>query len=387
MPDRKENITKRTFLKYGLIGISGIYCGLDKVLYSLKPVISPVQNTSSGDLWKWSKEAMFYEQTPRGSKCLVCPNECVIKEGDVGDCRSRTTYNDKLYSIAYGNPCAVHIDPIEKKPLYHFLPGSRSYSVATAGCNLACLNCQNWTISQASPKETRNTDLMPPKLIQEASQNQCLSISYTYSEPITFFEYTHDSSKLARTKGIKNVLVSAGYINEKPLRELAKYIDAVNIDLKSFKDNIYLRLNGGKLEPVLRTLKILKEENVWLEITNLIIPSWTDDLDMIFEMCKWLYDNGFSDNPLHFSRFQPLYKLTQLPATPLTILQKARETALKAGLKHVYIGNVPGTDAENTYCPKCKKVVIERKGFSILLNNISENKCKFCNTTIAGVWN
>ncbi|MBN2612016.1 MAG: AmmeMemoRadiSam system radical SAM enzyme [Bacteroidales bacterium] len=330
---------------------------------------------------------MFYEVSPRGVTCLICPNECTIKEGETGDCRSRVNYGGKLYSIAYGNPCAVHIDPIEKKPLYHFLPGSKSYSVATAGCNLACLNCQNWTISQVSPRETRNYDLMPDKLVEQSLKNSCKSIAYTYSEPVTFYEYTYDSSKLARSKGIKNVLVSAGYINEKPLRELAKYIDAANIDLKSFKDSIYLKLNGGRLQPVLNTLLTLKQEGVWLEITNLLIPGWTDDLNMISEMCKWLKDNGFSDTPLHFSRFYPQYKLTQLPPTPLNTLIKARETALKEGLKFVYIGNVPGSIAENTICPNCKKVVVERKGYSIVSNNIVENKCKFCNHPVPGVWN
>ena len=366
--------------------MTGICCGLEYDVFGkdLKKWIIPDNLKKS--LWKWSKEGMFYEQTPRGATCLVCPNECTIKEGELGDCRSRTNHEGKLYSIAYGNPCAVHIDPIEKKPLYHFHPSSMAYSVATAGCNLACLNCQNWTISQKSPRDTRNYDLMPEKLIQEALKSQCKSIAYTYSEPITFFEYTYDSSKIARTKGIKNVIVSAGYINEKPLRELAKYVDAANVDLKSFSDSIYLRLNGGKLQPILNTLRILKEEGVWLEITNLVVPSWTDDLVMIKEMCKWLKDNGFEDNPLHFSRFHPQYKLTQLPATPVGTLQKARDIATGEGLKYVYIGNVPGSGAENTYCPDCKKMIIERRGYKILTNNIVKNRCRFCNTLIAGVW-
>jgi pyruvate formate lyase activating enzyme len=378
--------SKRKFIRNSLLGMTGIYCGLESNVLGkeFQKWISP--ENSKEKLWRWSKEAMYYEVTPRGVTCLVCPNECTIKEGEVGDCRSRTNYNGKLYSLAYGNPCAVHIDPIEKKPLFHFLPSSLAYSIATAGCNLACLNCQNWTISQKSPRETRNYDLMPEKLIQETRDSQCQSIAYTYSEPITFYEYTHDSSKLARSNGIKNVLVSAGYINEKPLRELAKYIDAANIDLKSFKDSIYLKLNGGKLQPILNTLKILKEEGVWLEITNLVVPSWTDDLVMIKEMCKWLKDNGFENYPLHFSRFYPQYKLTQLPATPVGTLEKARDISIREGLNFVYIGNVPGSGAENTYCPGCKKIIIERRGYKILTNNILNNKCRFCNTPIAGVW-
>ncbi len=378
--------SKRKFIKNSLIGMAGICCGAESIVFGEDYRKRPAPDILKEDIWKWNKEGMYYERTPRGVMCLLCPNECTIKEGELGDCRSRTNSKEKLFSIAYGNPCAVHIDPIEKKPLYHFLPTSMAYSIATAGCNLACLNCQNWTISQKSPRETRNYDLMPEKLIQEVLKSDCKSIAYTYSEPITFFEYTYDSSKLARSKDIKNVLVSAGYINEKPLRELARYIDAANIDLKSFKDSIYLRLNGGKLQPVLNTLKILKEEGVWLEITNLVVPSWTDDLNMIKEMCKWLKDNGFKDNPLHFSRFHPQYKLTQLPATPVSTLNKARDIAIGEGLKYVYIGNVPGSGAENTYCPHCKKMIIERRGYKILSNNIVGNKCRFCNASIAGVW-
>ncbi len=195
-----------------------------------------------------------------------------------------------------------------------------------------------------------------------------------------------DTSKLAREKGIKNVLVSAGYIHEKPLRDWCKYIDAANIDLKSFSNEIYEMLNAGKLEPVLNTLKILKEENVWLEITNLIVPNWTDDMAMIKEMCGWLAENNFTNTPIHFSRFHPQYKLSTLPVTPESILVKAREIAIAAGLNYVYIGNVPGNNAVNTYCPKCHKLLIERKGYSILKFHIQNNKCNFCNTEISGVW-
>lgn len=382
-------MNKREFIKSSILGMGGAVCVLSgtNFITNASLSLSDFTDFSSADLNdKYNKEGMFYIITPRGVKCQICPNYCTIREGDSGTCRSRMNINGKLISIAYGNPCSVHIDPIEKKPLFHFLPGSKAYSIATAGCNLACLNCQNWEISQVSPRETRNYDLMPVKVVDEAIRNKCASIAYTYSEPITFYEYTYDTSKIARAKGIKNILVSAGYINEAPLRELAKYIDAANIDLKSFSNEIYARLNGGSLEPVLNTLKILKELKVWLEITNLVVPNWTDNLSMIEQMCKWLVLNGFSDTPLHFSRFHPQYKLTQLPSTPVNTLIKAREIALKAGLKYVYIGNVPGTEAENTFCPNCGKTVIERKGFSIINTNITSSKCKFCNSPVAGVW-
>lgn len=377
-------INKREFLKRSLLGFGGLCsAGYIKLFASGSQRLIP----ASDDLGKWSKEALFYEVTPRGTKCMICPNECTLKLDELSDCRNRINKNDKLYTIAYGNPCAVHVDPIEKKPLYHFLPTSKAFSIATAGCNLACLNCQNWTISQSSPTETKNYDLMPADLVENCIKTDCESIAYTYSEPITFFEYTYDSAKIAASKGIRNILVTAGYINEEPLRYFLKYIDAANVDLKSFSDSIYLKLNAGKLQPILNTLKIMKEEGVWLEITNLIVPGWTDDFNMIREMCEWLHANGLSDYPLHFSRFHPMYKLTQLPSTPISTLEKARNIALESGIKFVYVGNVPGTNASNTYCPNCKKLLIERLGYQITRNHIKNGKCEFCNENIPGVWN
>lgn len=340
-----------------------------------------------GGLGKYSKESPYYVVTPKGVKCQICPNNCILREGLDSICRTHVVNEDKLYTIAYGNPCSVHIDPIEKKPLFHFLPAAQSFSIATAGCNLACLNCQNWEISQQSPRNSQNVELFPSMVVAEAAKNACKTIAYTYSEPTAFYEYMFDTARLAKARGIKNLLISNGYMNEKPLRDLAKNIDAANINLKSFSEEIYAKLNGGSLQPILNTLKILKEEGVWLEITNLIVPNWTDKMDMITEMCAWLVKNGFSENPLHFSRFFPLYKLTSLPYTPESTLEKAHAIALKAGIKYVYIGNVPGTPAENTYCPSCKKIVIERRGFYIAANNIKAGNCKFCGTKIAGVWN
>ncbi|MGM0573615.1 MAG: AmmeMemoRadiSam system radical SAM enzyme [Bacteroidota bacterium] len=380
-----KKLSKREFIRYGLLG-SGAVLGLTAFRWPAHAFSPPSPAAVKGEVWKWSKEAVYYVSTPRGTKCQLCPNECTVEEDDVGDCRTRVNEDGKLYSIVYGNPCAIHVDPIEKKPLLHFHPESRAYSIATAGCNLACLNCQNWQISQKSPKETRNHDLMPDKLVDEAVKNNCESIAYTYSEPIVFYEYMYDSAKIARDKGIKNVMVTAGYINERPLHNLCKYIDAANVDLKSFSNDTYMRLNAGELEPVLNTLKIMKEEGVWLEITNLVVPEWTDDLDMIEEMCNWLYENGFKNNPLHFSRFTPLHKLTHLPQTPVETLKKARKIALDAGLHHVYIGNVPGSEGENTFCPECGKKIIDRRGYYILNNHIKDGKCGFCGQAIAGVW-
>ncbi len=367
---------KREFIKNCILAAGGIsFCPV--MTYGERP--EQVKN-------KNYRTAMFQEESAKGIMCRICPNECVLTEGELSDCRNRIVKDGKLYTMAYGNPCAVNLDPVEKKPLYHFLPSTLTFSVATAGCNLACLNCQNWNISQTSPDKTRNYDLMPEAVAGNALKNNCMSVSYTYSEPITFYEYVYDSAMLARQADLKNILVSNGYINKDPLLKLCEVIDAANIDLKSFNDKTYIRLTGGKLEPVLNTLVTLKEKKVWLEITNLVVPEYTDKMDEIREMCKWLYANGFKNTPLHFSRFQPLYKLEQLPPTPVSALNKAWEIAKEEGINHVYIGNVPGTHASDTWCAGCGEKLVERKGYNILAVNIEEGKCKFCGSAIDGVW-
>ena len=367
---------KREFLKQGFVDTGAI-------------TVAPMMSLSAAvdeKPGKWSKEGLYWTTTPRGTKCLICPNECVIKEGESGLCRNRINHQGRLYSIAYGNPCAANIDPIEKKPFNHFLPGSKAFSIGTAGCNLACMNCQNWTISQTSPKETRNYDLMPDKLVEQAIANKCQSIAYTYSEPISFYEYTFDSAKLAREQGIRNLLVTAGYINDEPLRNFCKFIDAARVDLKSFSNDIYQKLSAGTLQPVLNTLKTIAGLGVWLEIVNLVVPGWTDDPDMIKRMCNWLATNGLASYPLHFDRFHPEYKLTQLSSTPIGILSKAKEIAHSEGIKYVYIGNVPSLDDQNTYCTKCHDLVIERRGYSILQINLVRGCCTKCGGKIPGVW-
>ena len=383
-----QRISKRQFLRLSLASLGVAATGftpLRSLGYNLENMNAAMPSPTGGP-GKYSKESLYFILTPKGVKCQLCPNQCILKEGQEGLCHNHVAYGEKIYSIAYGNPCSVHVDPIEKKPLFHYLPGAESFSIAAAGCTLACLNCQNWEISQVSPKTTNNMELFPAQVVQEAVSNACKTIAYTYSEPLSFYEYTYDTAKLARARGLKNLLISNGYINEKPIRELAKYIDAANINLKSFREDIYAKLNGGSLEPILRTLKILKEEGVWLEITNLIVPGWTDKMDMIKEMCEWLVTSGFADYPLHFSRFFPLYKLTSIPYTPLSTLEQAYHIARKAGMNYVYIGNVPGTEYENTLCPKCRKTVVERKGFTVTSNEIKNGNCGFCGTRINGIW-
>lgn len=333
------------------------------------------------------KEALFYQKLENKSvQCLLCPRRCVIPNHGRGFCRVRENREGTLYTLVYAKPVTLHIDPIEKKPLFHFLPQTTAFSIATAGCSLKCKFCQNWEISQARPEEIEYVRLLPEDLIKKVKESGSPTIAYTYSEPTIFYEYMLDTAKLAKAQGIKNVMHSAGYINEEPLRALCKYLDAADIDLKAFTNDYYVKMSQGSLEPVLKTLKILKEEGVHLEITNLVLSGYNDDAASIAKMCLWIKDNLGPDVPLHFSRFFPMYKLLSLNPTPVDTLEKARQIALDCGLKYVYIGNVAGHLAENTYCPKCKKILIERKGYFILQNNIEDGKCKFCGEEIKGVW-
>ena len=332
-----------------------------------------------------TKKAQYWKVAGEGVQCILCPRTCKIKPGKTGVCRTRKNKGNTLLTIGYSNPCAVHDDPIEKKPLYHVMPGSRSYSIAVAGCNLRCKNCQNYTISQASPLETPNAYLTPQMVVEEAVKNRCTTIAYTYSEPIVWYEYMYDTAKLARAAGLKNLMVTCGYINPEPLKELCKYMDAANIDLKSFSEDTYKKLNAGRLQPVLDAIKLSHELGMWVEITNLIVPKWTDNLDMIRNMCIWIRDTVGKDVPLHFSRFHPMYKLAHLYPTPSDVLKKAKKIAEGEGLRYVYIGNLAGADS-NTYCPRCKKAVVKRMGYIITGNNIKGGTCKFCGSKIAGIW-
>ncbi len=318
-------------------------------------------------------------------QCELCPNGRVLEPNQHSRCRARMNKNGVLYSLVYGKPCAVHVDPIEKKPFFHFLPATTAFSIATAGCALSCKFCQNWQISQARPEDTDTYDLPPDKVISQAKFYECRSVTYTYTEPTVFYEYMYDTAIIARKNGIKNTMHSCGYINEKPLRKLSKYMDAANIDLKAFTEDFYARICGGSLEPVLNSLKVLKEEGVWLEITNLVIPTLNDDTRKIREMCTWILKNLGPDVPVHFSRFFPHYKLNNLPPTPIETLTGARKTAMDVGLKFVYIGNIRH-EGESTFCPKCKKMLIERIGYFVKQNNISNGKCRFCGTSIPGIW-
>jgi pyruvate formate lyase activating enzyme len=344
------------------------------------------KNDAPSKPWKWSIEAYHYETEGKNVRCRLCPNQCFLSPGDRGACRSRVNIGGKLYSLSYGNPCSINVDPIEKKPLFHFYPGSTIYSFAAAGCNLRCLNCQNWEISQKRPEDLEHAELFPADVIKAAKKGGYNFIACTYSEPTSFYEYMHDTAKLGKEAGLKTVLISNGYINEMPLLELARYIDGANINLKSFDDKIYQTLNGGTLEPVLNTFKTLHAQGVWFEMTTLVVPTYIEDRDMIKRMCAWILKELGPDYPLHFIRFHPDYKLTRLPWTPVATLEEFREIAMKEGLHYVYVGNVPGHAGESTYCHGCKKMLIERTGYVLKQMNIVNGKCKFCGTTIPGRW-
>jgi pyruvate formate lyase activating enzyme len=332
------------------------------------------------------KEAMFYEKLPEGKvKCHLCSYYCVIKPGKRGLCAVRENQEGTLYTLVYGRIISRNIDPIEKKPLFHFCPASKSYSISTVGCNFRCLHCQNWEISQyprLSP-DIAGEDVTPEDVVNEAEKTGCKSISYTYTEPTIFMEFAYDCARLAHRKGIKNVFVSNGYTSAEATRVMAPYLDANNIDLKG-DDDFYKKIAGARLQPVLDTIKLMKELGVWVEITTLIIQGYNDSEDFL----KWVADFIKSVDPAipwHVTQFYPTHKLTDRPRTPIRTLRKAREIGFQSGLKYVYEGNVPGEGGENTYCPSCKELLIERFGFTLATVNLTNGHCHICKTEIDGV--
>jgi len=333
------------------------------------------------------KEALFYKKLKNKIvQCQLCPRFCIIKPGERGKCRVRENQKGKLISLVYGKPCSLALDPIEKKPLYHFLPGQIALSIATVGCNLNCKHCQNWEISQANPEDVSSQETKPEDVIKEAKKNKVKIISYTFTEPTIFYEYMLDIAKLAKKQGIKNMIVSNGFINPEPLKQLCKYIDGANIDLKSIDNNFYKKICDARVKPVLESLKILKQEEVWVEITNLLIPTLNDKEKDIERLVGWIKNNLGAEVPVHFTAFYPTYQLSNLPRTSIETLKKARKQAKKAGLKYVYTGNIPDDEGDNTFCPKCKKLLIKRRLFSVIENNLKESKCPYCNEKIDGVW-
>ena len=286
-------------------------------------------------------ECRYYQRLDDGRvECLLCPHHCRISDGKTGICRSRRNHGGTLISEVYAKPCALAIDPIEKKPLYHFHPGTTCLSIACTGCNFRCLNCQNHDISQVLPSDVNHYELSPEEVVALCQKHYCPGIAYTYTEPLTYIEYIIDCAHLAHEGGLWNILVTAGYVCQEPLNDLLPYLDAANIDLKSFSDDIYNKVSGGHLQPVLDTILAMHEAGVWIELTNLVIPSVNDDMDMIRQMCRWLVENGLANAPLHFSRFFPRFKMQDKPPTPIQTLRAAKQVAEEEGITRVYLGNV-----------------------------------------------
>jgi len=334
------------------------------------------------------KEAMFYKKIDEKSvRCNLCSHNCVITESKRGICGVRENKEGVLYTLVYGKAVAQAVDPIEKKPLFHFYPGSRAYSVATVGCNFRCLNCQNADISQMPREYGRiiGEEVSPEEIVEQAKRYNCRIIAYTYTEPTIFFEYAYETAKIASREGMKNVFVTNGYITEDALREIAPYLDAANVDLKSFSDEFYRKVCGARLQPVLDSIKLHKELGIWIEVTTLIIPTLNDSEEELRKIAEFLR-NVSEDIPWHISRFYPAYRLSDLQPTSVEILCTARKIGLETGLKYVYKGNVPG-EGEDTYCHSCGRLLIHRYGYKILSNEIKDSKCPYCGAEIAGVWN
>ncbi len=333
------------------------------------------------------KEAMFFEKMGNSTvRCFLCRHYCIIGDGKKGICRVRENHGGTLYSLVYKKLISENVDPIEKKPLYHFYPGITSFSIATVGCNFRCLNCQNYEISQLPRDHDQivGKDISPEKIVENALNHRCKSIAYTYTEPTIFFEYAYETAKIAVEKSIKNVFVTNGYITREALTTIKPYLHAANVDLKSFSQETYKKLCSARLDHVLDCIRSYKEMGIWLEITTLIIPEINDSESELRQIAKFIAEIG-PETPWHVSRFYPGYRLIEKPPTPVEILRMARHIGLEAGLRYVYEGNVPGEGGENTYCYTCNKVLVKRYGYQIIENNITNSRCPECNTVIDGI--
>ncbi len=334
------------------------------------------------------KEAMLYEKLSDSKvRCNLCNHRCNIKDGNYGICGVRQNRDGSLFSLVYDRIVASHIDPIEKKPLFQFYPGSRAYSIATVGCNFRCKHCQNFDISKL-PMERKGhivgDRMRPEEILRQADSSGCKSIAYTYTEPTIFFELAYETAKLAHQKGIKNIFVSNGFMTPEALKEISPYLDGINIDLKSFTERFYKDICGGRLGPVLENIKLAKALGIWVEVTTLIIPTLNDSEDELQKIAEFIKEVDKAI-PWHISQFHPTHKLTTLPRTPVDKLHMAREIGVKAGLYYVYEGNVPGRVNENTYCYGCGELLIERWGYSITKNRVEDGHCPSCKNSIAGV--
>jgi len=371
---------RRRFLK-----LASIPC-LTTCLGGCPLLAASTDSGSTGDS-RFIAEAQFYEQLPyKKTRCKLCPRECVIDDRERGYCGVRENRGGRYYTLVHSRVCAAHVDPIEKKPLFHFFPGSLALSIATAGCNVNCKFCQNWDISQTRPELVRSTYLPPKELVNLAQQNRCPTIAYTYSEPVVFYEYMCDAANEARARGIKSAVITGGFIQQDPLKKLCRGVDAIKVDLKAFSEKYYKEIVNGELKPVLEALVTMRKLGMWTEIVYLVVPTCNDSDTEFRALAQWVKANLGAEVPLHFSRFYPQYLLKNLPPTPLQTLERAKAIADAEGLHYVYLGNIPGHPAESTYCPKCQRIVIRRIGFEVEEMHLRKGKCEYCQQAIAGVW-
>ncbi len=339
------------------------------------------------DDMQFTTEARFYERLPNKKiRCNLCPRACIVGDRERGYCGVRENRGGTYYTLVHSRVCAAHVDPVEKKPLFHYLPGTTAFSIATAGCNVNCKFCQNWDISQSRPEQIPAQYMPPARVAEIARQYKCPTIAYTYSEPVVFSEFIMDTADAAHAAGVRSIVVSNGYIQEEPLRAAYGKMDAVKIDLKAFTDSFYSKIVTGQLKPVLDTIVALRKLGKWTEIVYLVIPTLNDTDQEFKGLAQWAKTNIGTDVPIHFTQFHPDYLLKNLPITPVATLERARAIVMAEGLHYVYIGNVPGHPAEHTYCPKCGKVVIERVGMSMTRMSIRKGACAFCSHPIPGVW-
>ncbi len=326
-----------------------------------------------------------HAHNPKTVKCLLCAQGCVIPDGARGSCRARMNVAGELRSLVYGRPMATAVDPIEKKPFFHFLPGSTAYSLSTSGCPLRCRFCQNWQISQASPEDYDSPHTSPADVTATASGRGAPVIAFTYNEPTVFAEYLLDIAAEARKRKMRPVAVSCGFMNEAPLSDMCRVLDAIKVDLKGFSEEFYRDVCGASLKPVLRSIQQAAKSGVHLEIVNLVVPTLNDSDASLEALTGWVARELGRDVPLHFSRFFPNYQLQNLPPTPISTLTRARQIALARGLRYVYVGNADH-EGNHTYCPACRQLVVQRTGFFVTRMNLENGRCRFCRTPIAGVW-
>ena len=386
-PSNDAGITKRDFLKLGACALcaAGVAPLGPGAHAQTTPGAGPQMGAQPG-LIRSRRSPWFESLEGGGIRCRLCPRRCEIAEGMRGPCRVRGNWGGEGYTLVYGNPALVQTDPVERKPFFHVLPGTRALSLSTAGCNLACMFCEVWDMALVAPDDVHAYDISPEEALRQAQQSGIRSLSYAFGEPIVFYEYVDATADLAKEAGLLNLVHTAAYIEPEPLRRWAGKIDAFNVDLKSFDAEFYRDVCDGELEPVLDALRLLKEEGVHIEITNIVIPSLNDDMEMIGEMCEWISEELGPGTPIHFARFYPLYRLANLPPTPVSTLEEARETAQAAGLDYVYLSRVTGHDAENTFCPGCGEKVIERRGFVVTGNHLNDGACSHCGASIPGKW-